>query len=173
MSRLSINLWGQKGCNGAICSTRIQASSDDHQEAHLPTKISERFQWVFGLDFPWMFRPPSRSSDVFFCWVQQNPGSLCCKWQNPFEKNTHFFTLEGVEVYSVFQDSRLKSRLDSGEKMCRSDAWKGGVIYKSGALQRCFMGVMLLNDRDGKLVYIYISYLRDVSNVYWKFPGVK
>ena len=169
MSRLSINLWGQEGCNGAICSTRIQASSDDHQEARSdehPKDFSE-----FLLVFPGCFAPLAGHLRFFFKYVgYKKSRKFVLQVENPFEKNIHF-DLGGCWSIERAPGSRLKSWLDSGEQMCRSDAWKGGYsIYKSGALQRCFLWKLY----DVTIVIvrwcIYILFEGRIQP-YWIFQG--
>lgn len=106
---------------------------------HVPDENLRKISVSFGLDFPWMFRPPSRSSDVFFILGTTKSRKFVLQVAKSFREKHSLWPWRVLN--SVFQDSRLKSWLDLGEKMRRSDAWKGGYsIYKSGALQRCFYG---------------------------------
>ena len=138
------------------------------------SRKSERFQWVLGWISLDVSPPYQVIWDFFFGWVQQNPGSVCCKWKILSRK-----TLGPWRVLKYTACSRIPDwRVDwFGRNMCpiferthtqRSDAWKGGVIYKNNALQRCFLWklydvITIMN--VSWCIYIFISYLGDVSKL--------
>lgn len=104
-----------------------------------PTKISERFQWVLGWISLGCFGPLAGHRMFFFILGTTKSRKFVLQVAKSFREKHSLWPWRVLN--SVFQDSRLKSWLDLGEKMRRSDAWKGGYsIYKSGALQRCFYG---------------------------------
>lgn len=124
---------------------------------HVPDENLRKISVSFWVGFPLdVSAPPSRSSDVFLVGYNKIP-EVCVASGKILSRKTLTLTLEGVEVYSVFQDSRLKSWLDRVKKCVDQMRGKGGtvsikvVLYKGVFL----MEVIWRNDRDGQLVYIY------------------
>ena len=143
-SRLSINLWGQEGCNGAICSTRIQASSDDHQEARPenPKDFSE-----FWVGFPWMFRPPIRSSEIFFLVGYNKIPEVCVASGKSFREK--HLDLGGCWSIQRVPGFPIEELIGSGEKCVpflkghtRKDQMrgKGGLSIKTTLYKGVFYG---------------------------------